>query len=75
MFYNEYKTYPIIYFGTREAYKTLLSTYKCPFWLSCTVNSNMKPNFTMKQYKIGNIGCNILDLNYCPNTNKLKLRK
>ena len=72
LFYKEYNKYPIIYFGTKEAYKTFSSTYKYPFWLSCTNYPNIKPNFTMKQYKIGKIGCNIVDLNYCPNIEKLK---
>jgi lysozyme len=72
LFYKEYNKYPIIYFGTKEAYKTFPATYKCPFWLSCTNYPNRKPNFTIKQYKIGRIGCNTLDLNYCPNIEKLK---
>lgn len=71
LFYDEYKCYPIIYFGTKEAYKTILSTYKCPFWISNKDYPNMTPNFTIKQYKISNIGCNYVDLNYCNNINSL----
>jgi lysozyme len=75
LFYNEYKTYPIIYFGTKEARKTFPVTYKCPFWMSSTIHPNRMPNFTMKQYKIGKIGCNTLDMNYCSDINKLKLKQ
>lgn len=73
LFYNEYKCYPIIYFGTKEAYKTIPVTYKCPFWISNTIHPNRIPNFTIKQYKIGKIGCNTLDMNYCSGIEKLKL--
>jgi len=73
LFYNEYKCYPIIYFGTKEAHKTFSVTYKCPFWMSSTIHPNRTPNFTIKQYKIGKIGCNTLDINYCSNIEKLKL--
>ena len=73
LFYNEYKCYPIIYFGTKEAHKTFSVTYKYPFWMSSTIHPNRTPNFTIKQYKIGKIGCNTLDINYCSNIEKLKL--
>ena len=75
LFYNEYKSYPIIYFGTKNAYKVLPVTYKCPFWLSSKIYPDITPNFTMIQYKIGKIGCNTLDMNYCYNINKLKLKQ
>jgi len=74
LFYKEYNVYPIIYyFGTKEIFQTIESTYKCNFWLSSIMFPHIKPNFTMKQYKIGKIGCNTLDMNYCPNIDKLKL--
>lgn len=73
LFYNEYKTYPIIYFESQDLYKIFKSTYKCKYWISCTIHPNRKPNFTIKQYKIGNIGCNTLDLNYCSDLNEIKL--
>lgn len=75
LFYKEYKTYPIIYFGTKEAYKTFSVVYKCPFWISSTIHPNSMPNFTIKQYKIGHIGCNYIDLNYCSDIEKIKLNK
>ena len=74
LFHNEYGVYPIIYyFGTKEIFQTLKSTYKCNFWLSSIRFPNAKPNFTIKQYKIGKIGCNTLDMDYCSDIDKLKL--
>jgi len=75
LFYKEYNKYPIIYFGTKEAYKTIPVAYKCPFWTSNMHNPNLHLNFTIKQYKIDNIGCNLVDLNYCTNISSILLNR
>lgn len=61
LFYSEYKYYPIIYYGSRNAFiKTYKHTYKCKWWTS------LVPGFTAVQYNINN-----LDYNYTLNINRL----
>lgn len=75
LFYNEYKTYPIIYLGSFNSIKILPSAYKCKIWVRILKYDNFIPNFSIKQISISKVGCNYIDLNYSSNINKIKLNK
>lgn len=70
LFYNEYKVYPIIYLDISH-YKDLYpSIRKCKIWFGISNKSKYFPS-TITQTKIGKIGCNNIDLNYCRNINSI----
>lgn len=75
LFKKEYKVYPIIYYGSLGAIKTIPVTYKCKKWISIK-NFNYIPSniISIKQISIGNIGDNYVDLNYANNIDKLILK-
>lgn len=72
LFKKEYGVYPIIYYGSPGAIKTILVTYKCKKWIRCIGYSNYIIS-SIKQVNIKNIGKNYVDLNYSSNIEELKL--
>lgn len=73
-FNQEYGYYPIVYYGSWNALKTLPVVLKCKWWLRCIGFRNLVPS-SIQQVGIRKMHNSSLDLNYCSDLSDILINK